>query len=146
MWEFVYVAEHFFSILFQAVGQYAVADTHIGGGAGDQGGSNPRGGGGDDEGSDQRNDDNTKLTIGEALEATARVIGDEPVLASDAVAIGAAETTACRADVTIPGGIGDAAIAAASNNMWAPNDEVKIKLGDILSVCYIMYSSTCKVY
>lgn len=126
MWEFVYVAEHFFSILFQAVGQYAVADTHIGSGAGDQGGSNPwgggsndEGGGGNDVGSGQRNDDNTKLTIGEALEATARAIGDEPVLASDAVAIGAAETTACRADVTIPGGIGDAAIAAASNNMWA---------------------------
>lgn len=123
-----------------------MADTHIGGGAGHQGGSNPRGGGGDDEGSDQRNDDNTKLTIGEALEATARAIGDEPVLASDAVAIGAAETAACRADVTIPGGIGDAAIAAATNNMWAPNDEVKIKLGDVLSVCYTMYSSTCKLY
>ncbi|KAF3324907.1 Late embryogenesis abundant protein D-34 [Carex littledalei] len=119
----------------QAVGQYAVADAQIGGGVEDQGGSNASGGGGDgdDKGGDQQNGDNTKLTIGDALEATARAIGDEPVLASDAVAIGAAETTASRADVTIPGGIGDAAVAAASNNIWVPNDEVKIKLGDVLS-------------
>lgn len=124
-----------------------MADTQTGGGVGDQGDSNALGGGcdGDDKGGDQQNGDNTKLTIGEALEATARAIGDEPVLASDAVAIGAAETTACRADIIIPGGIGDAAVAAASNNMWAPNDKVKIKLGDVLLVCYLMHSSTCKV-
>jgi Seed maturation protein len=96
--------------------------------------------GGDDEGSDQQNADNSKLTIGEALEATARAIGNEPIQPSDAAAISAAETTACGADGAMPGGIGDAAIAAASANVWATHNEEKIKLSDIISVCYFSNS------
>lgn len=101
-------------------------------GSGDNGGN---------EGGDRSNVDNTKLTIGEALEATARAIGNEPVQPSDAAAISAAETTACGADVSITGGIGDAAVAAASANVSATRDEEKIKIRDILSVCYFCHSS-----
>ncbi|KAJ4803962.1 hypothetical protein LUZ62_016528 [Rhynchospora pubera] len=108
----------------QAVGQYAVTDAQLG----DEVGSGGQGGGGY-----LGDDDNTKLTIGEALEATARAIGNEPINASDAEAIRAAETTASGADVAIPGGVADAALAAASANTWATTDQAKIKIADVLS-------------
>ncbi|WOL03121.1 Seed maturation protein [Canna indica] len=73
-----------------------------------------------------------KITMGEALEATARSAGDRPVQRHDAAAIAAAEATATGMNVVLPGGLADAARLAADANSVATRDEYKTKLGDIL--------------
>ncbi|CAD6244656.1 unnamed protein product [Miscanthus lutarioriparius] len=78
-------------------------------------------------------EDATKITIGEALEATARAGGGRPIDRADAEAIRAAEMSAHGADVAMPGGLGDQARAAARSNAQATRDGDKIKLGDVLS-------------
>lgn len=78
-------------------------------------------------------EDATKITIGEALEATARAGGGRPIDRADAEAIRAAEMSAHGADVAMPGGLGDQARAAARANAQATRDGDKIKLGDVLS-------------
>jgi hypothetical protein len=78
--------------------------------------------------------DNTKVTIGEALEATALAAGDEPVERSDAAAIQAAEARATGLDANVPGGLAAQAQSAAAANAWAARDEDKTTLGDVLAV------------
>ncbi|KAF7055239.1 hypothetical protein CFC21_062794 [Triticum aestivum] len=97
----------------QAVGQYLAPDD-----AADAGGA-----GGDD----------TKITIGEALEAAGYAAGGRPVERSDAAAIQAAEVRATGLDVNIPGGLAAQAQSAADANAWAARDDEKAKLGDVLS-------------
>ncbi|KAL6636904.1 hypothetical protein ACP70R_024476 [Stipagrostis hirtigluma subsp. patula] len=77
----------------------------------------------------------TKVKIGEALEASAREIGDQPVEAPDAAAIRAAEACAVRdAGVTaIPGGVADVARAAADANARAARPEDKVTFRDVLT-------------
>ncbi|KAM3315392.1 hypothetical protein ACQJBY_033860 [Aegilops geniculata] len=95
----------------QAVGQYLAPDDA----------DAARGAAGDD----------TKMTIGEALEAAGYAAGDRPVEHSDAAAIQAAKVRATGQDVYIPGDL--AAQSAADANVWAARDEEKAKLGDVLS-------------
>ncbi|CAL9085171.1 unnamed protein product [Musa textilis] len=73
----------------QAVGQYVVNAERGDGGA-------PRGGRGAERGQSLSGVSTwtDKMTIGEALEATGRAAGDEPIEMSDAAAIEAAESTA----------------------------------------------------
>lgn len=78
-------------------------------------------------------EDATKITIGDALEATARAGGGRPIDRADAEAIRAAEMSAHGADVAMPGGLGDQARAAARANAQATRDGDKVKLGDVLS-------------
>ncbi|PAN24240.1 hypothetical protein PAHAL_4G156100 [Panicum hallii] len=78
-------------------------------------------------------EDATKITIGEALEATARAGGGRPVDRADAEAIRAAEMSAHGADVAMPGGLGDQARAAARANAQATREGDKVKIGDVLS-------------
>ncbi|CAN6290605.1 unnamed protein product [Urochloa humidicola] len=104
----------------QAVGQYLARDDATAGG---------RGGGGAAAGVV----DNTKVTIGEALEATALAAGDEPVERSDAAAIQAAEARATGLDANVPGGLAAQAQSAAAANAWAARDEDKTTLGDVLA-------------
>ncbi|KAL6879637.1 hypothetical protein ACP4OV_012296 [Aristida adscensionis] len=78
-------------------------------------------------------EDATKITIGEALEATARAGGGRPIDRADAEAIRAAEMIAHGADITMPGGIADQAQAGARANTQAMRDGDKIKIGDVLS-------------
>uniref|UniRef100_A0A803Q1Q1 SMP domain-containing protein n=1 Tax=Cannabis sativa TaxID=3483 RepID=A0A803Q1Q1_CANSA len=75
----------------------------------------------------------SEITIGEALEATAKTIGDKAVDLSDAAAIQAAEARATGSNVIIPGGLAAMAQSAASFNCGIDLDENKIKLGDILT-------------
>ncbi|KAM6545470.1 hypothetical protein CsatB_026206 [Cannabis sativa] len=75
----------------------------------------------------------SEITIGEALEATAKTIGDKAVDLSDAAAIQAAEARATGSNVIIPGGLAAMAQSAASFNSGIDLDENKIKLGDILT-------------
>jgi hypothetical protein len=98
----------------QAVGQYLEPDD-AGVGAG---------GGGDE----------TKITIGEALEAAGYAAGTRPVERSDAAAIQAAEVRATGLDANVPGGLAAQAQSAADANVWATRDEEKTTLGDVLSV------------
>ncbi|GJN34279.1 hypothetical protein PR202_gb22928 [Eleusine coracana subsp. coracana] len=77
--------------------------------------------------------DATKITIGEALEATARAGGGRPIDRADAEAIRAAEMSALGADVAMPGGLGDVARAAARANTQVTRDDDKVKIGDVLS-------------
>ncbi|MCL7030348.1 hypothetical protein MKW94_010591 [Papaver nudicaule] len=74
-----------------------------------------------------------KITIGEALEATALTAGDKPVDQSDAAAIQAAEVRATGRNVITPGGVAAAAQAAATHNARVLRDEDKTRLGDILT-------------
>lgn len=74
------------------------------------------------------------ITIGEALEATARTAGEKPVDQSDAAAIQAAEVRATGSNVITPGGLAATAQSAASFNAAIERDENKIKLRDILTV------------
>ncbi|OAY75613.1 Late embryogenesis abundant protein D-34 [Ananas comosus] len=99
----------------QAVGQYVVGDADV-----------VVGGGGDDW-------DVEKITIGEALAATARMVGDQPVEKSDAAAIQAAEARATGLNVAFPAGVAAEAQAAADANVWADNDATKLSIGDVLS-------------
>lgn len=77
-----------------------------------------------------------KVTIGEALEATARTAGNRPVEPSDAAAIQAAEASATGVPGAgvIPGGAAAAAEAAVISNARIDRDEDKTKLGDVLAV------------
>ncbi|KAI3962003.1 hypothetical protein MKX01_021886 [Papaver californicum] len=74
-----------------------------------------------------------KITIGEALEATALTAGDKPVDQSDAAAIQAAEVRATGRNVITPGGVAAAAQAAATFNARVSRDEEKTTLGDVLT-------------
>ncbi|RLN42296.1 late embryogenesis abundant protein D-34-like [Panicum miliaceum] len=60
--------------------------------------------------------DGTKITIGEALEATAFSAGDQPVEPSDAAAIAAAEARVSGTDEAPPDGLAARARAAADAN------------------------------
>ncbi|KAF7041270.1 hypothetical protein CFC21_051089 [Triticum aestivum] len=77
--------------------------------------------------------DDTKMTIGEALEAAGYAAGDRPVEHSDAAAIQAAKVRATGQDVYIPGDLAAQAQSAADANLWAARDEEKAKLGEVLS-------------
>ncbi|KAJ1298705.1 hypothetical protein BS78_01G474400 [Paspalum vaginatum] len=111
----------------QAVGQYLARDDAAGG-AGAAGGATARGGA-----AAAGAVDTTKVTIGEALEATALAAGDMPVERSDAAAIQAAEARATGLDANVPGGLAAKAQSAAAANAWAPRDEDKATLGDVLA-------------
>lgn len=74
----------------------------------------------------------TALTIGEALEATAHTLCDKPVEQSDAAAIQAAEVRATGSNVISPGGLASMAQSAAAYNADCQRDEEKIKMGDVL--------------
>ncbi|CAN6296445.1 unnamed protein product [Urochloa humidicola] len=111
----------------QAVGQYLARDDAAAGGRGGAGAG--AGGGGGLTGVV----DNTKVTIGEALEATALAAGDEPVERSDAAAIQAAEARATGLDGNVPGGIASEAQWAAAANERAASDQDKTTLGDVLA-------------
>ncbi|CAN6307942.1 unnamed protein product [Urochloa humidicola] len=106
----------------QAVGQYLARDDATAGGRGGAGAGVLAG-----------MVDNTKVTIGEALEATALAAGDEPVERSDAAAIQAAEARATGLDGNVPGGIAAEAQWAAAANARAASDQDKTTLGDILA-------------
>jgi hypothetical protein len=101
----------------QAVGQYLASEDAAAAGAG--------GGGAEDL---------TKVTIGEALEATALAAGDMPVERSDAAAIQAAEARATGLNANVPGGLAAQAQSAAVANETAARDEDKVTLGDVLAV------------
>ena len=88
-----------------------------------------------DQPTQQFEEDSSKVTIGEAMEAAALSAGNRPVEAADAAAIRAAETQAQGEDKVMPGGLADQAWAAASANVWAEREEDKITIGDVLSVC-----------
>uniref|UniRef100_A0A0D3GG90 SMP domain-containing protein n=1 Tax=Oryza barthii TaxID=65489 RepID=A0A0D3GG90_9ORYZ len=92
----------------QVVGQYSVADQAV-------------------------EQDATKITVGEALEATALAAGERPVDRTDVEAIRAAEMAAQGSDVTMPGGLADQAQAAARSNADADRDDDKITVGDVLT-------------
>ncbi|MFS7994152.1 putative Late embryogenesis abundant protein, SMP subgroup [Helianthus anomalus] len=72
------------------------------------------------------------ITIGEALEATARTAGDKTVEQSDAAAIQAAEVRATGSNVLIPGGLAAQAQSAATLNT-STRQEDKVKLCEILT-------------
>ncbi|PUZ42746.1 hypothetical protein GQ55_9G607100 [Panicum hallii var. hallii] len=116
----------------QAVGQYLARDDDAtaGGGAGAGAGAGDAARGGSAAAGVV---DNTKVTIGEALEATALAAGDEPVERSDAAAIQAAEARATGLDANVPGGLAAQAQSAAAANAWAARDEDKTTLGDVLA-------------
>ncbi|KAF5465717.1 hypothetical protein F2P56_015698, partial [Juglans regia] len=73
------------------------------------------------------------ITIGEALEATAQSAGNKPVDQSDAAAIQAAEVRATGTNVVTPGGLAATAQSAANYNARVDRDENKIKLSDVLA-------------
>ncbi|VAI89130.1 unnamed protein product [Triticum turgidum subsp. durum] len=100
----------------QVVGQYSVADQAM-----------------MQQQQQQVEEDASKVTIGEAMEAAALSAGDRPLEEADVAAIRAAETQAQGADTVMPGGLADQAWAAASANAWAERDEDKITVGDVLS-------------
>ena len=77
--------------------------------------------------------DPVKLTIGEALEATAHTVGDKPVEQSDAAAIQAAEMRATGRNEITPGGLAAMAQSAAAYYAGCVRDEDKIKMSDIMS-------------
>ncbi|KAF5736874.1 Seed maturation protein [Tripterygium wilfordii] len=74
----------------------------------------------------------SKITIGEALEAAAYSASKKPVDQSDAAAIQAAEVRATGSNVISPGGLAASAQSAASFNANVDRDEVKVKLGEVL--------------
>ncbi|KAK3146097.1 hypothetical protein QOZ80_3BG0261580 [Eleusine coracana subsp. coracana] len=76
----------------------------------------------------------TRVKIAEALEASAREVGDQPVEASDAAAIRVAETHAVGAEgVAVPGGVAERARAAAEANARAEGGEDKVTFADVLT-------------
>ncbi|GFP84039.1 late embryogenesis abundant protein d-34 [Phtheirospermum japonicum] len=75
----------------------------------------------------------SKITIGEALEASARTAGDKPVDHSDAAAIMAAECRATGSNLISPGGLAATAQSAAAFNDGLIGDQGKVKLADILT-------------
>nr|XP_043614161.1 late embryogenesis abundant protein D-34-like [Erigeron canadensis] len=72
------------------------------------------------------------ITIGEALEATARTAGNKAVEQSDAAAIQAAEVRATGSSVSVPGGLAAQAQSAATLNT-STRDEDKVKLSEVLT-------------
>lgn len=76
----------------------------------------------------------SKITIGQALEATVHTAGKKPVDQSDAAAIQAAEVRASSNNVIAPGGVAASAQSAADYNAPIEFDENKIKLADVLAV------------
>jgi hypothetical protein len=74
------------------------------------------------------------ITIGEALEASAQSAGNKAVDQSDASAIEAAEVRATGTNVITPGGLAATAQSAATYNARIDQDEDKIKLRDVLTV------------
>ncbi|XP_074277452.1 late embryogenesis abundant protein 32-like [Silene latifolia] len=72
------------------------------------------------------------ITIEEALEASARAIGDKPVDRADAAAIQAAEMIATGSNASLGSGLGAEAQAAATLNAQTIYDEDKTKLFDII--------------
>lgn len=76
----------------------------------------------------------SKITIGQALEATVQTAGKKPVDQSDAAAIQAAEVRASSDNVIAPGGVAASAQSAADYNAAIEFDENKIKLVDVLAV------------
>ncbi|KAK9747751.1 hypothetical protein RND81_02G013100 [Saponaria officinalis] len=77
-------------------------------------------------------DDASGVTIGEALDAAARAIGDKPVDRADAAAIQAAEMIATGTNVATGSGLGAEAQAAATLNVHTVFDEEKTKLSEII--------------
>ncbi|OMO80741.1 Seed maturation protein [Corchorus capsularis] len=73
------------------------------------------------------------ITIGEALEATAHTAGNKPVDQSDAAAIQAAEVRATGSNVITPGGLAATAQSAAAHNAAVYHDDEKIKLNEVLT-------------
>ncbi|XP_057959277.1 late embryogenesis abundant protein D-34-like [Malania oleifera] len=73
------------------------------------------------------------ITIGEALEATARTAGHKAVDQSDAAAIQAAEARALGSSATPTGGVGATAQAAASLNDEVVLEEDKVMLTEVLA-------------
>ncbi|RZS12654.1 hypothetical protein BHM03_00044137 [Ensete ventricosum] len=73
-----------------------------------------------------------KVTIGEALEATATTAGDKTIEASDAAAIQAAEAIATGVNAVTPGGVAAAAQAAAAANASTDRDDDKTRLGQVV--------------
>jgi hypothetical protein len=115
--------------VMQPVGQYteAVEDDAADGAAAEVGEL----GGGGQAGAAR---DGTKITIGEALEATAFSAGDQPVEPSDAAAIAAAEARASGTDEAPPDGLAARARAAADANALALREEDRATLRDVLAV------------
>ncbi|PUZ38961.1 hypothetical protein GQ55_9G238500 [Panicum hallii var. hallii] len=77
--------------------------------------------------------DGTKITIGEALEATAFSAGDQPVEPSDAAVIAAVEVRATGTDEAPPDGLAARARAAVDANALAQRQEDRATLRDILA-------------
>lgn len=77
------------------------------------------------------------ITFGEALEAAAQMVGEKPVDPSDPAAIQAAEARATGSNVIGPGGPASSAQSVAAHKEVVDKDEDKIKLGDVLTECYI---------
>ncbi|TVU45032.1 hypothetical protein EJB05_04501, partial [Eragrostis curvula] len=77
----------------------------------------------------------TKVKIGEAMEASAREIADQPVEKSDAAAIRVAERCAVgdEGGGAVPGGVAERAQSVADANARAARDEDKLTFGDVLT-------------
>ncbi|KAK2631744.1 hypothetical protein EUGRSUZ_L02495 [Eucalyptus grandis] len=73
------------------------------------------------------------ITIGEALEATAQSAGDKPVDRADAAAIFVAEQCVTGSNVVVPGGLAASAQTAAAYNEGTLRDDAKIKISDVLT-------------
>jgi hypothetical protein len=109
----------------QPVGQYTeAAENDAAEAAGELGGGGPA----------SMVRDGTKITIGEALEATAFSAGDQPVEPSDAAVIAAAEVRATGTDEAPPDGLAARARAAVDANAFARREEDRATLRDILAV------------
>ncbi|CAN6309351.1 unnamed protein product [Urochloa humidicola] len=74
----------------------------------------------------------TRVKIGEALEGSARAIGDKPVEPSDAAAIRAAEASAVGG-AAVPGGVAERAQAAVDANARARRGEDMVTMTDVLA-------------
>ncbi|CAL9049014.1 unnamed protein product [Musa banksii] len=98
-----------------------------------QGGGGNRGAGGQESGAGIAAMWGDKVTIGEALEATAKTAGDKPVEPSDAAAIQAAESAATGVSTVLTNGVAAAAQAAVVTNTWADREDDETKLGDVLA-------------
>ncbi|KAK3153775.1 hypothetical protein QOZ80_2BG0180980 [Eleusine coracana subsp. coracana] len=77
--------------------------------------------------------DGTKITIGEALEATTFSTGDQAVEPSDAEAIAAAEARAAGTDEAPPDKIAARARATVEANACAEQEEDKTTIRDVLA-------------
>lgn len=88
----------------------------------------------------------SKVKIGEALEAAARAVGDQPVRGSDAAAISSAEASAGAG--VVPGGVAEQAQAAADANAGAapPAEDTAITIGDVLAVRLVQHRSTRRAF